>query len=61
DYSKAIALDPTYYRAFNNRAIIYHTQGNKAAALADYDQALKLKPNYTNAKINRQKLLEQTP
>jgi tetratricopeptide (TPR) repeat protein len=53
DYTRAIALDPTFAEAYNNRAYTYMTLGNYAAALSDLDQAIALRPTYVNALMNR--------
>ncbi len=45
-YDVAIALDPTSFQAFNNRAHIRLKQGEKALAAADLQAAIALDPNY---------------
>ena len=42
--SKAIALRPGYWRAYNNRANVYYDQENYLAALSDYETALEINP-----------------
>lgn len=42
--SKAIALSPSYWRAYNNRANIHYDQKDYLAALADYEAALEINP-----------------
>ncbi|MEO7910252.1 MAG: tetratricopeptide repeat protein [Roseiflexaceae bacterium] len=59
DYDKAIALDPSNPRAFNNRALAYVALGQLDPALADYAAAIKLDPGYVRAYENRLRLLEQ--
>jgi len=59
DYTKALDLDPTNTRAFNNRALAYAALGQADQALADYAAAIRLDPNYTRAYQNRLHLLEQ--
>ncbi len=59
DYDKAIALDPSNARAFNNRALAHVALGQTDQALADYAAAIKLDPGYTRAYQNRLRLLEQ--
>lgn len=51
--SKAIALRPGYWRAYNNRANVYYDQENYLAALSDYEAALEIKPK---SKLVRQNL-----
>lgn len=38
-YSKVIELDPQNARAYNNRGVAYHDQGNLQQAIADYSRA----------------------
>jgi tetratricopeptide (TPR) repeat protein len=59
DYDKAIALDPSDARAFNNRALAYVALGQPDQALADYATAIKLDAGYLRAYENRLRLLEQ--
>jgi tetratricopeptide (TPR) repeat protein len=37
----------------NNRGLVQHARGNRAAALADFEQALQLRPSYPEALNNR--------
>jgi tetratricopeptide (TPR) repeat protein len=53
DYTRSIALDPRVAQVYNNRAYTYMAQHNYAAALADLDRALQLRPDYVNALMNR--------
>jgi tetratricopeptide (TPR) repeat protein len=59
DYDRAIALDPTNARAFNNRGLAHAALGLADQALADYAQAVRLDPTYVRAYRNRLNLLEQ--
>jgi len=59
DYTKALDLDPTNARAFNNRALAYAALGQPDQALADYAAAIRIDPTYTRAYQNRLHLLEQ--
>jgi len=52
-YTRALALDPQMAEAYNNRAYTYMAQQNYAAALADLNQAIALRPDYVNALMNR--------
>ena len=56
---KAIALNPSDARAFNNRALAHVALGQPDQALADYATAIKLDPGYLRAYENRLRLLEQ--
>lgn len=71
DYTKSIAVDPTYPETFNNRGYTYTRMRNYKAALVDFTRAVELKPSYVNAlmnlgdlynywgpEINRQKAIE---
>lgn len=46
-------LNPDFAEAYNNRAYTYMTMENYALALPDLDQALRLRPDYVNALMNR--------
>jgi serine/threonine protein kinase len=52
-YSQAIALDPDYAMAYNNRGTAYHNLQQYRQAIADYDRAIELNPGYTTAYNNR--------
>ncbi|MBW0002779.1 MAG: tetratricopeptide repeat protein [Hyphomicrobiales bacterium] len=39
--------------AYNNRGVAWDDKGDQGLAIADYDQAIRLKPNYTRAYYNR--------
>jgi len=49
-FSDAIKVKPDYYEAWYNRGLCYESLGNIAMAKQDYEQALKLKPDYVMAK-----------
>jgi tetratricopeptide (TPR) repeat protein len=52
-YSQALALNPEYAEAFNNRAYTYMRMQEYAPALKDLDQALRIRPDYVHALMNR--------
>src|SRR5262249_15224168 len=52
-YTQALALNPNYAEAYNNRAYTYMRMQNYAAALPDLDQALRIRPDYLHALMNR--------
>ncbi|HTX89454.1 MAG TPA: tetratricopeptide repeat protein [Bacteroidales bacterium] len=54
DYSKAIALRPDYYKAYNNRGIA-KALGLKQykEALEDFNRAIAIKPDYADAWLGR--------
>jgi Tfp pilus assembly protein PilF len=45
----AIKIDPKYATAFFNRAGVKLNAGDKPGAIADYRQALTLRPGFTEA------------
>ncbi|MGB1251759.1 MAG: tetratricopeptide repeat protein [Candidatus Promineifilaceae bacterium] len=53
DYDQAIAPNPEYATAYNNRGNTYYTLEQYEQALADYDQAIALNPEYATAYNNR--------
>jgi tetratricopeptide (TPR) repeat protein len=52
-YTRAIAVDPTYAEAYNNRAYTRMRQQRYELALPDLDRAIELRPDYVNALLNR--------
>ena len=50
-YSKAIECDPEWPEAWFNRGLTYETMGDIAKAKFDYEQAIKLRPDYEKASI----------
>lgn len=50
-YTRAIESDPQWPEAFFNRGLTYETKGDVNAARNDYQNALKLRPDYEKAKI----------
>ncbi len=57
-YGKAIALQPTS-AAYVNRGRVHVNRGDTAAAIADFDKALALQPETTEALLLRATLLAQ--
>jgi tetratricopeptide (TPR) repeat protein len=53
DYDQAIALDPTFARAFNNRCWARAVVGRVQEAIADCDESLRLAPDVANTLENR--------
>lgn len=54
DYNKAIELNPSYFKAYNNRAIIETTDLKKdSAALMDFTKAVEINPDYADAYLGR--------
>jgi tetratricopeptide (TPR) repeat protein len=52
-YTQAVALNPEYAEAYNNRAYTYMRMQEYAPALKDLDQALRIRPDYVHALMNR--------
>ncbi len=52
-YTKAIALDPNYAAAYNNRGVAYKNKGQYDRAIEDYNKAIALDPNDASAYTNR--------
>ncbi len=53
NYSKAIKIDPKYDKAFGNRGLAYHRQGNYEEAISDYSKVLEINPKDAKAYYNR--------
>lgn len=51
--SRAIAVDPTEHRYYNDRGVAFKRAGNLDRAVADYTKALEIKPDFANALNNR--------
>jgi tetratricopeptide (TPR) repeat protein len=59
-FSEAIVRLPYYHQAFFNRGLAYESLGMQTEAIADYGQALRIKPDYTAAaRAKERALLEQ--
>ena len=52
-YSQAIALNPGFAEAYDNRGSAYYDKSQYDRAIADYDQAIALDPRYAGAYNNR--------
>jgi tetratricopeptide (TPR) repeat protein len=52
-YTKAIALDPGYVWAYNNRGNAYVKKREYDRAIEDFDRAIQFKPDYAMAYNNR--------
>jgi Flp pilus assembly protein TadD len=50
---KAIAKNPQFAEAYNNRGNAYRDLNQLQKAFADYNQAIRIKPNYVEAYNNR--------
>ena len=59
DYTKAIAADPTFAKAYYNLGIAYSNPGQPERALENYEMALLADPNYLDARFNYAILLRE--
>ena len=53
DYSQGIYFMPNDSQFYYNRGIAYADNGNLDLALADYNKAIALNPQYVKAFVNR--------
>ncbi|WP_419658771.1 tetratricopeptide repeat domain protein [Desulfosarcina variabilis str. Montpellier] len=53
DFSRAIAVNPDYARAYHMRGLVNEKKGDTSAALADFDRAIELAPEYGAAYYSR--------
>lgn len=58
-FSKVVGINPLNAKAFYNRGLAYERNGETADALADYNQALQLKPDFDLPARGKTRLLEQ--
>ncbi len=49
----ALQLDPNFYQAYANRALVLRQMNKNPEAVADYNRALQINPNYDTAYIGR--------
>jgi tetratricopeptide (TPR) repeat protein len=59
DYQKALELDKTNHEFYDYRADVWVDKGNDERAIAEYDQALLLKPDYLAARYSRAMIHEK--
>jgi tetratricopeptide (TPR) repeat protein len=57
NYTKAIEIEPNYLNAYYNRALCYEQQQELNAAEKDLRTALRLDPQYTNAALVLERVL----
>ena len=58
EYIKAIAIDPSFPKAYYNLAIAYASIGQTERAMDNYELALMADPNYADARYNYALLLQ---
>jgi len=51
-YTAALALNPNFAEAYNDRGLAYYRRDEIDRALLDYERALALRPDYVNALTN---------
>jgi Tfp pilus assembly protein PilF len=59
DFDKAIQINPGFYQAYANRALIHRRKNQDDRALADYNQAIQLNQSYDVAYIGRGNIYRQ--
>lgn len=52
-FDRAIQVDPDFADAYNNRNLLYQSNGDLDAALQDFDRAIRLDPELAGAYVNR--------
>ena len=57
-FGQAIEKLPHYHQAFFNRGLARESQDKYTEALEDYNEALRLKPDYTAAALCKSRVLE---
>ena len=60
DFQAAIGHDPAKWKAIQNRGVSLALHGKLEEAIADFDQVIKLQPDYQNAWFNRAELRFET-
>ncbi len=53
DFSRAIELNPTFAKAYNNRGLARYNLQDHPAAIQDFTRAVEIDPEYTDAFYNR--------
>jgi len=61
ELTKAIELEPLNVEAYHNRAVIHERRGEKAAAIGDYQTAVKYNPQYEPSRRALQRLGAEMP
>ena len=58
--NQVLAEDPDFWRAYNNRALVYMELGRYAESEADIKRGQELRPKSKNLKLTKAKLLDAT-
>lgn len=53
EFTRAIELDPGYYYAYYNRALVYYKRGELQSSLTEYTKAIELHPDNVYWTIER--------
>ena len=53
EFTRAIELDPGYYYAYYNRALVYYKSGKLQSSLTEYTKAIELNPDNVYWTIER--------
>jgi tetratricopeptide (TPR) repeat protein len=59
DFRSAVGHDATKWKAIHNRGVSLALHGKVKEALADFDQVLKLNPQFVNSRFNRAEIRAQ--
>ena len=59
DFDTAIKLNPNFYQAYANRALVERRLERDDLALADYNRAIQINPNYDVAYVGRGNIYRQ--
>ena len=59
DFGRVIVLDPDNIESLRNRAVLYLDLGEPDKAVRDYDEVIRLDPNDTSVREERQQALEE--
>lgn len=57
-FTEAIRRLPYYHQAYFNRGLARESMGDRSGAIADYSEALRLKPDYTVAALAKERALK---
>ena len=61
EYQKILRAEPDDYKAFNGLGVAFVRQGRLAEAAAYFNKALKIKPDYAEARENLNYVLKRSP